>query len=60
MSPSVPTNWMQSTLGVIGNRPLRSICMPGSHDAGMSVIEGQTAFVAAEDVLGALEQAVAA
>lgn len=48
---TTPTAWMQSSLSVIGNRPLRSICMPGSHDAGMSVIEGKTAFVTNEDVL---------
>ena len=51
MARSVPVNWMQSTLSIIGDRPLRSIAMPGSHDAGMSVIEGKTAFVTDEDVL---------
>ncbi|KAF2814969.1 PLC-like phosphodiesterase [Mytilinidion resinicola] len=31
-----PIDWMQQSLGSIGNRTLRHICMPGSHDAGMS------------------------
>ena len=43
--------WMQSTLNTIGDRQLRSIAMPGSHDAGMSVIEGKTGFVTEEDVV---------
>lgn len=48
-SSNPPTNWMQSTLSSIGNRPLRHIAMPGSHDAGMSTITGGTAFGTAED-----------
>jgi hypothetical protein len=31
-----PVDWMQQSLGSLGNRTLRHICMPGSHDAGMS------------------------
>lgn len=31
-----PVDWMQQSLGSLGNRTLRQICMPGSHDAGMS------------------------
>jgi len=31
-----PIDWMQQSLGSLGNRTLRHICMPGSHDAGMS------------------------
>ncbi|PSR84202.1 hypothetical protein PHLCEN_2v5490 [Hermanssonia centrifuga] len=50
-SSNPPTNWMQSSLSTIGSRQLRSIAMPGSHDAGMSVITGKTAFVDADDVL---------
>lgn len=45
------SSWMQGTLSTIGSRQLRSIVMPGSHDAGMSVIEGKTGFVTSEDVL---------
>ncbi|KAF2203413.1 PLC-like phosphodiesterase [Delitschia confertaspora ATCC 74209] len=29
-------DWMQQSLGSLGNRTLKQICMPGSHDAGMS------------------------
>jgi hypothetical protein len=31
-----PVDWMQQSLGSLGNRTLKHICMPGSHDAGMS------------------------
>lgn len=31
-----PIDWMQQNLGSLGNRTLKEICMPGSHDAGMS------------------------
>jgi hypothetical protein len=30
------TDWMQQSMGSLANRTLKSICMPGSHDAGMS------------------------
>ena len=33
-SPNI--DWMQSNLNMLGNRSLRHICMPYSHDAGMS------------------------
>ena len=36
--------WMQASLGTIGQRPLRHVCMPGSHDSGISVITGGTLF----------------
>ncbi|KAF7352011.1 PLC-like phosphodiesterase [Mycena venus] len=39
-----PTDWMQANIGTLGSRPLRHICIPGSHDAGMSQINGGTAF----------------
>ncbi|KAF9022695.1 PLC-like phosphodiesterase [Hymenopellis radicata] len=39
-----PTDWMQANIGTLGSRPLRHICIPGSHDAGMSEINGGTAF----------------
>ena len=29
-------DWMHQSLGTIGSRKLKHICMPGSHDAGMS------------------------
>ena len=37
-------DWMRKTLPAIGNRSLRRICMPMSHDAGMSVDNTPTAF----------------
>jgi hypothetical protein len=41
-STDPPPDWMQQLWSVIGNRRLRHICMPGSHDAGMSVINRHT------------------
>jgi hypothetical protein len=37
------TDWMQQSLGSIGNRTLKQIVMPGSHDAGMSSYKPGTA-----------------
>lgn len=31
-----PNAWMHESLGLLGNRSLRNLCIPGSHDAGMS------------------------
>jgi hypothetical protein len=36
------TDWMQQSLGMLGNRTLKQICMPGSHDAGMSSFDAGT------------------
>lgn len=36
------TDWMQQSLGSLGNRTLKHICMPGSHDAGMSEFDPGT------------------
>ena len=36
------TDWMQQSLGSLGNRTLKQICMPGSHDAGMSSFDPGT------------------
>jgi len=38
------TAWMQNNLGLLGSRTLRQICMPGTHDAGMSTIASGTLF----------------
>jgi hypothetical protein len=43
-----PVNWMHNTLSVIGDRKLKYVCMPGSHDAGMSTLS-TTFFVGNED-----------
>ena len=37
-----PVAGMQATLDIIGDRKLKHVCMPGSHDAGMSKIDGKT------------------
>lgn len=37
-----PIAWMSSILTVIGERKLKHVCMPGSHDAGMSKLNGHT------------------
>jgi hypothetical protein len=42
-SSNLPTSWMQNNLNILGNRSLRQICIPGSHDAGMSVRTSGTA-----------------
>jgi hypothetical protein len=42
-SSNPPVAWMQSNIHTLGNRPLRHICVPGSHDAGMSRKTGGTA-----------------
>ncbi|KAF2191085.1 PLC-like phosphodiesterase [Zopfia rhizophila CBS 207.26] len=36
------TDWMQQSMGSLGNRTLKQICMPGSHDAGMSTFRPGT------------------
>lgn len=36
------TDWMHQSLGTLGNRTLKQICMPGSHDAGMSSFDPGT------------------
>jgi len=36
------TDWMHQSLDTLGNRTLRQICMPGSHDAGMSSFDAGT------------------
>ena len=41
---SPATAWMQNNLGLLGSRTLRQICMPGTHDAGMSTIASGTLF----------------
>lgn len=41
-STNAPANWMQQNLPSIGCQPLRRLCMPGSHDAGMSTLNGNT------------------
>ncbi|XWW97896.1 hypothetical protein V2A60_005892 [Cordyceps javanica] len=35
-SVNPPVSWMQELLPILGDRKLKHICMPGSHDSGMS------------------------
>jgi len=35
-STNPPIAWMQSNLGTLGHRSLRHLCIPGSHNSGMS------------------------
>ena len=37
------SDWMQNSLSTIGDKTLRQISIPGSHDSGMSEVEGGTA-----------------
>jgi hypothetical protein len=50
-STNPPQNWMQQNLPTIGCQPLRHLCMPASHDAGMSQLNGHTAFADDADTL---------
>lgn len=43
------SSWMADNLDLIGNRPLRDLCLPGSHNSGMSQIHSPTAFVNARN-----------
>jgi hypothetical protein len=38
------STWMQANLATLGGRTLRRLCMPGSHDSGMSTIGTCTFF----------------
>lgn len=55
-----PGFWMAENIALLGNRPLRHLCMPGSHDAGMSEFNASTAFANAGNTktqtLGILQQ----
>lgn len=51
MSNLMPTAWMQGNLKRLGGRTLRQICIPGSHDAGMSQLNDTTAFATRDNVL---------
>ena len=39
-----PSTWMQDSIHSLGGRKLKELCIPGSHDAGMSVLNGKTSF----------------
>jgi hypothetical protein len=44
VSSNPPGDWMQASLGTLGARSLRNLCIPGAHDAGMSTYSSGTAF----------------
>jgi hypothetical protein len=44
ISSNPPIGWMQATLSTIGNRTIREISMPLSHDAGMSEVKSSPWF----------------
>ncbi|KAF2090633.1 PLC-like phosphodiesterase, partial [Saccharata proteae CBS 121410] len=48
-NPSV--DWMQQNLDTLGDRTLRHLCMPGSHDSGMSTFGTHTGLVTAANTL---------
>ena len=37
-------SWMKDNLSLLGDKPLKNICIAGSHDSGMSVYTSGTAF----------------
>ena len=43
-SSNPPSGWMQENLGLLGSQSLRHLCIPGSHDSGMSTFTSGTAF----------------
>jgi hypothetical protein len=50
-SSNPPTAWMRENLAVLGSRPLRHLCLPGSHDSGMSTYTSGTALTSACNTL---------
>ncbi|GJE88633.1 PLC-like phosphodiesterase [Phanerochaete sordida] len=50
-STNPPSDWMQQNLATLGARPLRHLCIPGSHDSGMSTVDGKTPLANANNVL---------
>ncbi|KAI0342747.1 PLC-like phosphodiesterase [Trametopsis cervina] len=50
-SSNPPVAWMQNTLPTIGTRTLRQLCIPGSHDSGMSIVTGHTGLAEPSIVL---------
>lgn len=50
-STNPPTDWMQRNLATLGDRPIRHICIPGSHDSGMSIVDGKTPLANESNVI---------
>lgn len=51
LPPNPPTDWMHANLPLLGCQPLRHICIPGSHDAGMSILTHSTFLSIPENTL---------
>ena len=51
MSNISSENWMSETFSVIGDKLLRQICIPGSHDSGMSEKNSGTFFATANNTV---------
>lgn len=49
--PTLPMDWMHQNLATLGCHPLRHICIPGAHDAGMSTLNGGTFLTMPENTL---------
>lgn len=41
-SSNLSSSWMQNYLSILGDRTLRQLCIPGSHDSGMSTFASGT------------------
>ena len=50
-STQPPDDWMHQNLDSIGCLPLKRICMPASHNSGMSLLNGKKGLVNAENTL---------
>lgn len=44
VAPALPSNWLHANLETLGALTLRQLCLPGAHDAGMSVLNDHTVF----------------
>lgn len=51
MTHNSPSDWMHQNLDSIGCHTLSQLCLPASHDAGMSKLNGKTAFATDENTL---------
>ena len=50
-STNPPIDWMHQNLDSIGCLPLKRVCMPASHNSGMSVLNGKKGLVVPENTL---------
>ncbi|MDC9589059.1 hypothetical protein PSI23_06935 [Xenorhabdus sp. XENO-10] len=63
IGPDINTeSWMQDYSNILGELPINKLCIPGSHDAGMSTVTWKTTLVSecntltqSNDVLGQLK-----